>query len=359
MNRIALVMIARDEARCIARCLNSARDWVDEMWLLDTGSRDGTPALAADCGAQVAHFEWQDDFALARNAALQLTHAPWRLILDADEWIAAPAAAVQVLRDELRAFCNQSQPAIGAVRVISQAEAAEGLPQEAPSWLPRLLPAGVAYAGRIHEQPDPLLPRKRLALCVHHDGYRRAQLEAKGDRNLRLLQRALSDDPSDAYMRYQLGKEFELRADFAAAQQAYALALPACPAQAGWRHDLVLRALFSLKKLRQFDRAWQLALAEMPHWQHSPDFHFTLGDLLLDWALSQPQRAAEWLPAIEGHWLRCVEIGERPDLQDSVSGRGSWLAAHNLAAFYGSLGQARAAEHWRARADQRVSSFGD
>ena len=350
MNSLALVVIARDESRCIERCLESARGWVDEMWVLDTGSRDSTADLAAACGAQVAHFGWQDDFAAARNAALQLTHAPWRLVLDADEWIAAPPAQAADLLGELRAFCQREAPSIGALRVISQTDAAAGAVHESPSWLPRLLPAGVLYTGRIHEQPDSALPRQRLGLPVLHDGYRQAQLAAKHDRNLRLLRQSLDDDPDDAYLRYQLGKEHELRGDFDQAHAAYALALPTCPLQAGWRHDLVLRSLFSLKKRGHFTQAWQLAQSEAPHWSHSPDFHFTLGDLLLDWALSEPQRAAQCLPEIEAHWLRCIDIGERPELQDSVSGRGSWLAAHNLAVFHGSLGNAAAAAQWQQRA---------
>ena len=48
MPSLALVMIARDEARCIARCLLSAAAHVDEMWVLDTGSVDDTPAIDTD-----------------------------------------------------------------------------------------------------------------------------------------------------------------------------------------------------------------------------------------------------------------------------------------------------------------------
>ena len=56
MTSLALVMIARDEARCIERCLRSAAGVVDEMWVLDTGSVDDTPALARSCGAEVRHW---------------------------------------------------------------------------------------------------------------------------------------------------------------------------------------------------------------------------------------------------------------------------------------------------------------
>jgi len=53
---------------------------------------------------------------------------------------------------------------------------------------------------------------------------------------------------------------------------------------------------------------------------------------------------------IESSWLRALEIGERPDLQDSVSGRGSFLAAHNLAVLHESLGDGARAQHWRDEA---------
>ncbi|MBC7976187.1 MAG: glycosyltransferase, partial [Myxococcales bacterium] len=87
MNRIALVMIVRDEARSLERCLVSACPWVDEMVVLDTGSVDATRDIARRMGARVERFEWVDDFAAARNASLALSDAAWNLVLDADEWI--------------------------------------------------------------------------------------------------------------------------------------------------------------------------------------------------------------------------------------------------------------------------------
>jgi glycosyltransferase involved in cell wall biosynthesis len=90
---VALVVIARNEARCIARCLRSARGAVSRMLVLDPGSTDDTPAIAAACGAQVHHATWSDDFSMARNTALELAQADWNLILDADEWIESGAQA--------------------------------------------------------------------------------------------------------------------------------------------------------------------------------------------------------------------------------------------------------------------------
>jgi Glycosyl transferase family 2 len=343
MPDIALVMIARDEARCIERALRSAAAWVDQMQVLDTGSVDDTAAIARRCGARVMHARWQDDFAAARNAALASATADWRLVMDADEWLADGG-------ESLAAWMMDATPRIGLLRVTSLIEGGAGGAQQAPSWLPRLLPRGVAYKGRVHEQPHSPLPRQRLALHLHHDGYLPEQMAGKAGRNRRLLQAALQDEPDDAYLQYQLGKDFEVHGSYAEAEPCYARARRGAEPQAAWRHDLVLRSLFTLKKLQRHAQALALAEAEAPHWNHSPDFHFTLGDLLLDCAATTPQRAGVLLPRIEAAWRRALDIGENPALPDTVLGRGSFLAAHNLALLCDVVGDAPQALHWREQA---------
>ena len=342
MHRIALVMIVRDEERSLARCLDSALRWVDEAVVLDTGSVDATAAIARRCGARVASCSWGDDFSAARNAALALTDASWRLVLDADEWIVSGAESLAALRSAAPEF-------LGQIRVVSAFDEAGGGVGSAPSWISRVLPRGVGYAGRIHEQPQSALPRKRLQLVVDHDGYLDAQKGAKAGRNEALLELALAERPDDGYLRYQLGKDFEVRARFDDAARQYELALAATSPADSWRHDLVLRILFTGKKLGRFESAIAFAEAEMANWAESPDFYFTLGDLLLDTAVARPERAAELVPMIEASWLRALDIGEQPQLQDTVHGRGSFLAAHNLAALHASFGDEASAAAWRGR----------
>ncbi|MGQ0598751.1 glycosyltransferase [Aquabacterium sp.] len=335
MSRIALVMIARDEARCIVRCLRSARPWVDEMIVLDTGSTDNTVALAQAEGAQVHHFTWIQDFAAARNAALALSQADWNLVLDADEILSEGGELMAALR-------HQTPDFIGRVDVRSAFQA-NGQPhqQDASSWLPRVLPAGVRYEGRIHEQPMSSLPRKDLAITVLHDGYLPEQMRTKGARNRKLLEAAVAERPQDAYLRYQLGKDHEVNDRFDEAWRAYEQALNLLGPKAGreppWRHDLILRSLYALKAGSQVEQAIQLAEAEMANWPDSPDFFFVLGDVLLDLATALPEQAADILPMIENAWRQCLAIGENPKLEGAVHGRGSHLARHNLKLLLGTM----------------------
>ncbi|PTT81248.1 glycosyltransferase family 2 protein [Pelomonas sp. HMWF004] len=323
--RLALVVIARDEAPRIGRLLDSVRPWVDEMLVLDTGSRDDTAAVAAAHGARVSRFAWCDDFAAARNQALALAGADWHLVLDADEWLIDGGTALQALRHTPPAF-------VGALQLRDHFELAPGQPGQASTWLSRVLPSAVRYAGRVHEQPQHRLPVQRLPLTVGHDGYLAERLACKRGRNRQLLTQALADAPDDAYLWYQLGKDCDVYDEHDAAEAAFAraCALPAAAASPWWL-ELVARRLFSLKRLGRHADAMDFAQTQMDVGAESPDFFFALGDLLLDLAAEQPAQAGELLPMIESAWRRCLALGERPEQTGAVAGRGSFLAAHNLA----------------------------
>jgi len=218
----------------------------------------------------------------------------------------------------------------------------------AVSWLPRILPAGVRYSGRIHEQPVSDLRRQRLPLQIRHTGYREEQLKLKQGRNRALLMKMLEQAPEDAYLLYQTGKDFEVYQEFSSAVGYYEKALMHVEAGAAYRHDLVMRSIYSLKRAGQIEKGIQFAETEMPGWQHSPDFFFALGDLLLDWAGKNPGQAVQdILPMVESSWLKCLEIGEQPALEGAVNGRGSFLAAHNLSVLYDGLGHSDKAAHYR------------
>lgn len=345
MTRLALVMIVRDEARAIARALRSARSHVDRMIVLDTGSVDETRAIAAAEGAEVSSFQWVDDFAVARNASLALSDAAWDLVLDADEWIAGGTQGLGA--DTLPPGGGDF---MGEVRRDNQLDLPGG-EGAAVTWIARVLPRGVRYEGRIHEQPMGVNRALRLPLRLGHDGFTTASLARKGDRNEALLMLALQGTPEDPYLWFQLGKEHQVRERPAQAALCFAEALRLAPADVPYRHALVVRALTALKTAGRIGDALQLAEAEVGAWPHSPDFWFALGDLYLECASQEPDRAlGDYLPIVESAWKRCLEIGERPELDGTVAGRGSHMAAHNLAVFYETLGQAEPAARYHALA---------
>ncbi|MCF7996766.1 MAG: glycosyltransferase [Chromatiaceae bacterium] len=346
--RLALVVIARNEAATLRACLESARGLVESIILLDTGSSDETVAIAQACGAQVHHFTWCDDVAAARNAALAHSPAAWNLILDADERLADDAAGAEALIEATRGPATR----IGLLPVISAFDLEDQV-AHSTSWLPRLLPASVRYQGRVHEQPCSELPRVRLPMPIHHSGYRRAALARKHGRNRRLLQAMLEERPEDAYLHYQLGKDDEVYGAFAEAAEHDQRALQWVAPQQGYRHDLVVRLLYVLKRAGQLETAIQLAEQEMPHWQQSPDFFFVLGDLLLDWAIAHPAQAEqEFLPLVDSAWSTCLALGEQPQLEGSVQGRGSFLAAHHLAVLHEQMGRSEQARQYQQLAHE-------
>jgi glycosyltransferase involved in cell wall biosynthesis len=78
-------MIVKNEETTLPKCLASVNNFVDEVVVLDTGSTDKTPQIAAQFGAKVYYWTWNNNFSAARNEALKYVTGDWILVLDADE----------------------------------------------------------------------------------------------------------------------------------------------------------------------------------------------------------------------------------------------------------------------------------
>jgi tetratricopeptide (TPR) repeat protein len=85
---ISVCLIVKNEARLLAHCLNSVSALAAEIIVVDTGSTDGTPAIARRLGARVIEIRWTD-YATARNRSIAEATCQWILVLDGDESIAA------------------------------------------------------------------------------------------------------------------------------------------------------------------------------------------------------------------------------------------------------------------------------
>ena len=86
--RVDVLIIAHNERLNLPHCLRSLAGWTGRVHVVDSGSTDGTQAIAEAAGANVVHHDWAG-YAGQRNWAMDTLEfdAPWTLVLDADEVI--------------------------------------------------------------------------------------------------------------------------------------------------------------------------------------------------------------------------------------------------------------------------------
>jgi glycosyltransferase involved in cell wall biosynthesis len=200
---LAATLIVRDEAAVLDACLGSIRDVVDEIVVVDTGSRDESVAIAERHGARVHRHPWSGDFAEARNEALRLASSDWILYIDADERLAP------VGRDAVEALLTGA-PEV-AFRVLLKPDARSTPYLEYRLWRhdPR-----IRFVGTIHEKVVPAIhavseadgrPIGRCDLLLEHVGYEGDQTH-KHRRNLPLLRRQLEVEPDNLFNLHHLAR---------------------------------------------------------------------------------------------------------------------------------------------------------
>ena len=91
---VSVIVPIRNEAKNLARCLASV-GWVDEIFVIDSESTDGSQRIAEEFGARVVQFEFNGTWPKKKNWALKNLpfRNPWVFILDADEVLPAEAEA--------------------------------------------------------------------------------------------------------------------------------------------------------------------------------------------------------------------------------------------------------------------------
>ena len=242
---LSLSMIVRDEAARLEACLASVADFVDEMVVVDTGSRDDTVALARRLGATVLEMAWPGDFAPARNQALEHVRGDWVLVLDADERLRPEA------REPLQRL--MAEPEALVITLLRRELGAAQAPYSAVSRLFRRHPA-LRWSRPYHAMIDDSVlalqarePHWRILHCAEpallHDGYRAESL-ARGDKAARLraaMEADLAERPGDAYAMAKLAG-LELREGHRERAMAMLrLGLAACPGSAhAERFELLL-----------------------------------------------------------------------------------------------------------------------
>ena len=196
-------LIVRDESRVLAECLASIRDIVDEIVVVDTGSVDDSVEIARSYGARVIHHPWRDDFAEARNVALDAANGEWILYIDADERLSGGdrASVEQMLTGASEV----------AFRLLLTPDLVSTPYLEYRLWRhdPR-----IRFQGQIHEKVTPAIaavaesdgrPITDCALLLTHVGYEGDQVH-KHLRNLPLLREQLPREPENLFIRHHLAR---------------------------------------------------------------------------------------------------------------------------------------------------------
>ncbi len=185
---ISLCMIVKNEEQFLAQCLESVREFVDEMVIVDTGSSDRTVEIAREYGAKVYFHEWQHSFSEARNYSLQFVTSEWVLQLDADE---------KLEKDDIPLLKKViSDPHVNAVFM----PILNDLPESGISkhYFPRLYRHTSAhYEGIVHNQL--LFTGKSVSaeIRIYHYGYNLTpeQMARKNKRSAQLLETQLKENP--------------------------------------------------------------------------------------------------------------------------------------------------------------------
>ncbi|ADU28040.1 glycosyltransferase [Ethanoligenens harbinense] len=193
--KISACTIAKNEAKNIARCINSYKEFVDEIIVVDTGSTDDTVRIAEECGATVLHFDWCDDFSAAKNFAIEAASGDWIICLDADQYF-SENCGTQVRR----VIENAERKGKNCVmaREVNLDDASGR--QKSEVGVIRIFRAGLRYRFPIHEsifspQGLEIATVPKLQFFYYHTGYSSDRFEGKLARNLRLLQKELETHP--------------------------------------------------------------------------------------------------------------------------------------------------------------------
>jgi glycosyltransferase involved in cell wall biosynthesis len=204
---ISACMIVRDEEKLLGRCLESFQGAWDELIVIDTGSKDRTEEIARGKGAQVKRFTGclgedgrMRDFALARNYGVDLAKGAYILWMDADD-VLQPGGALR-----LRAAAARGVPALQVT-----------IRWNRDSWLQtrlfRNLPHN-RFVGRIHEYPKVAgKTEKDREIVVQHLPDKTGK-EGSTERNLRLLEIEVRDDPANLRALFHLGNALRLSKRF-------------------------------------------------------------------------------------------------------------------------------------------------
>ena len=223
-HEISLSMIVKNEEKYLRGCLDSVKEVVDELIIVDTGSTDSTVKIAEEFGAKIYNYEWTNDFSAARNFALGKSTGKWILYLDADERLSKRSV------DELKKIASSGK-LTGCKCTVKNPDNFNGKPNY--MRYTRLFPNNPSnrFTGAVHEQIDDSLLENGYEIIetgieIIHTGYNvpYEEIKEKAQRNLIILKNEFSKNDS-AYNAFQLANTFSILKNYSEANTYYLLAV--------------------------------------------------------------------------------------------------------------------------------------
>jgi glycosyltransferase involved in cell wall biosynthesis len=201
---ISVAMIVKNESHCIETCLKSVSG-ADEIVVVDTGSSDSTVDIAQCYTKRVFSGEdylWSDDFAKSRNQALDLCVGNWVLSIDADEALEPGGmdkihAAIAAAGDRKTIFVWMQDATDSARHKLARVFRKE---------------TGVVWVGLGHETIAPFEQDQHdhpADITIFYGSSAAHKLDP--DRMLRILSKAVEEDPTNARNLYYLAREHYYR----------------------------------------------------------------------------------------------------------------------------------------------------
>lgn len=195
---ISACAIMKNEISHVEAWLDNVRVFAQEIIVVDTGSTDGTNEfLAKQFDVKLISYEWQHDFAQAKNMALQEATGDWLVFTDADECFYHPKNIIEYLRqlDKQYADMDVIFCPIDNIDADSNNEIINS------DVVPRLIRnhVGIKYMGAVHEQlttgREPWQDIKYIVadrqLAIRHTGYSTKVIPFKYQRNYEILQQVM------------------------------------------------------------------------------------------------------------------------------------------------------------------------
>ncbi len=352
---LSLCMIVKDEEEMLPRCLAAVRDAVDELVIVDTGSKDRTREIALEFGAKLIDFEWTGSFSDARNVSFDAATGDWLMFLDADEVL------VEGDGERLRALTGQTwREAHYLLETNHTGTLEDGTAVTHNALRVFRNRPGLRFEGRIHEQIAQHLPAflpERLAVSdvrIDHYGYLGAVRDAKekSRRNIELLERQVAEGLDSPFLAFNLGSEYAAAGDAVAALDKF---------ESAWlrvRDDQHIATYGFVPSLAgRLVRALRVT-GHLPEARTRGDEVLRLFPGFTDVLLEQAIAAAtmgDHATAI-AELERCLEWGDAPSTYSATKGSGTYLAMASLADVKRTTGDLDGAEELlrRCRAEYPV-----